>query len=63
MFVVKLFYFNVYGCFAYVYICATCVSDTLGGQKRVLALLELELYVVVSCFHGCWELDPDPLEQ
>lgn len=46
------------GLFVLVYLCTTCVSGTLEGQKRVLDLLQLELQTVVSHQpHGCWELN------
>lgn len=32
-------------------------ANACGGQKRVLALLELESWVT-----GCWEPNSDPLE-
>lgn len=39
--------------------CAMCRPDALGGEKRVLAPLELELQTVVSCHVGAgnktWE--------
>jgi len=43
--------------------CFTCVPDALGGQERVLNLLELELYMVVSSPSGCWELNMGHLEK
>jgi hypothetical protein len=36
----------------HVCMCTTCLSGTRGGQKRVLAPLEMELQTVVSCHVG-----------
>lgn len=41
--------FYVYGCSAYLYVCAPHIPGAAGGQKRVLVPLGLELQVVVSC--------------
>ena len=30
------YYFHVYGCFAYIYLCTTCMSGACGGQKKAL---------------------------
>ena len=38
-----------------------CMLGACGGQKKEVSLLELELQTVVNC--GCWELNPDPLEE
>lgn len=44
---IDLLLFYVQECFASMYVC-TCVPWYLQGQKRVLALLELELQAIVS---------------
>ena len=40
-----------------------CVSGAHGGQKKVFALLELELQVIVSFVCVLRELNPDSLEE
>lgn len=35
----------------------------LRVHERVIHPLELELNAVVSCQHGCWELNSGPLEE
>lgn len=51
---VCLGFFFVYECFACMYICAPCVSGTVGGQRRMLELdsLELEYGFAVSYHVG-----------
>lgn len=46
-----------------VYICAMCVPDTWGGQKK--ALEPLELSSCDDCELPCryWEMSPDPLQE
>ena len=51
--VLNLFFFFICMVFClHVYLCTTCELGTHGGQKRTLALLELELQMVV-CHHMC----------
>lgn len=40
--------FCVFDCFGCIYLCTMCVPSTHGGQKRALALPELEGWRVVS---------------
>ena len=46
-----MYFLCMYACLS-VFMCTTCMPDTLGGQKWVLAPLELELLMVVSCQMG-----------
>lgn len=40
-----------------------CVPGAYGGQRKVFALLELELQVIVSFVWVLRELSPDSLEE
>lgn len=51
------YYVCVYDCFAFTYV---CVPGDLGGQKRVLNSLELELEEALSCCVGTGN-NPSPL--
>lgn len=47
-----MFKLIVYGCLAYMYVCAPCACSTYRGQKRALDFLGLELKVGVSSYVG-----------
>lgn len=38
--------------YRYAYLCSTCLSGALEGQKKLMDLLELELQMIVSCYVG-----------
>lgn len=59
-----LFYFNLgVSVFCrHVYLC-TISMECLGGQRRVLDPLGLELQMEFEQPCGCWELIPGPLEE
>jgi hypothetical protein len=47
-----IFYIVLVKTGVHMYLCTTCASGPLGGQKRVLDPLKLELQTVVSCHVG-----------
>lgn len=53
---------NVHGCLACMYVRTLCTLGAFRGQK-VLGALELALQKVIKMLHGCWDLNPAPLQQ
>lgn len=58
--IVIILLFGMYGCFACVYICAPCVCNVFGSQKRMLDLLGLGLQMVVRIHADVGGPNPDP---